>query len=129
MKRNTKQKSIILESLKKRTDHPTARKLHEDLKKDMPSIGIATVYRNLAELVEIGEVLKIKTEEAEDRFDGNIEPHIHFKCEKCGKLSDIFFEDNNLKKINNNFNNLATEMNFIMNSWQINLTGTCEKCK
>ena len=46
MKKYSRQRELILNSLRNRTDHPTADVLYKDLKNDMPAIGIATVYRN-----------------------------------------------------------------------------------
>ena len=61
MKKYSKQRELILESLRHRKDHPTAEKLFIDLKKTMPELGIATVYRNLTDLCEDGQISKIKS--------------------------------------------------------------------
>ena len=41
MKKYSRQRELILNSLKSRMDHPTAEILYADLKKQMPEIGIA----------------------------------------------------------------------------------------
>ena len=61
MKKYSKQRELILDSLKNRTDHPTAETLYRDLKDKMPEIGIATVYRNLSTLCEEGKINKLKS--------------------------------------------------------------------
>ena len=81
MKKYSKQRELIINSLKNRTDHPTADMLYIDLKKEMPNLGIATVYRNLVELCEEGVIIKIKSKNGPDRYDGNTMPHVHFECE------------------------------------------------
>ena len=81
MERYSKQRELILNVLKERKDHPTAEMIYKDIIKIMPTIGIATVYRNLAALYESGQILKIETKQGEsDRFDGNLMPHLHFQC-------------------------------------------------
>ena len=50
MRKYSKQRELILNSLRNRKDHPTAEKLYLDLKNEMPELGIATVYRNLSDL-------------------------------------------------------------------------------
>ena len=80
MKKYSRQRELVLNSLRNRTDHPTAEILYNDLKNEMPGIGIATIYRNLAELCESGSITKIKSNTGADRYDGKIEPHIHFEC-------------------------------------------------
>ncbi len=92
MVRNTKQRSIILEELKKVKSHPTADDLYLMVKKRVPKISLGTVYRNLENLAEAGIILKLEYSEGQKRFDSNIMPHIHFKCTKCDSVEDIPFE-------------------------------------
>ena len=61
MERYSKQREIILEVLKNRKDHPTAEMLYNEIAQEMPGIGIATVYRNLASLYKTGKIQKIET--------------------------------------------------------------------
>lgn len=130
MKKFSRQRELILSSLKQRTDHPTAEKLYADLKKEMPEIGIATVYRNLSELWEEGKVLKIKQKLGPDRFDGNTVAHIHFTCEKCGELYDIFLPPEQIRRWNDEMGKIAS--NAIMadvSDCIITLEGICHNCK
>ena len=92
MVRNTKQRTIILEELKKVKTHPTADELYMMVRKRVPRISLGTVYRNLENLAEAGIILKLEYAEGQKRFDGNVVPHIHFKCTECGALEDIPFQ-------------------------------------
>ncbi len=56
MKKYSKQRELILDSLRKRKDHPTAEKALFGFKNEMPELGIATVYRNLSDLCEEGKL-------------------------------------------------------------------------
>ena len=47
MYRLTNQRKLILGKIKEVYTHPTAEDLHRMLVKKMPSIGLATIYRNL----------------------------------------------------------------------------------
>ena len=80
MERYSKQRELILNVLKERKDHPTAEMLYNDIIKIMPTIGIATVYRNLAALYESGQILKIETKQ------GEVE-HIHHFAVKQRSIS------------------------------------------
>ena len=64
-----------------------------NIKEIYPNISLGTVYRNLALLSEIGEILKISTGDGADRFDGAIHPHNHFLCTKCHNVIDLDMED------------------------------------
>ena len=129
MKKYSRQRELILQSLRNRVDHPTAEMLYADLKIQMPEIGIATVYRNLSDLCEMGEIKKLKSQIGADRFDGNKEEHIHFECNKCHEIEDIFIHDGQTKKIDNEIKRLSENIGAECESANISLFGLCKKCK
>lgn len=128
MKKYSKQRQLIIESLKSRRDHPTAEKLFIDLKEQMPELGIATVYRNLTELYEEGMITKIKSKAGADRYDANEIPHIHFECKKCGKIEDIYLEKEKINQIEKITKQLAKEKEVKCEEAEIYLNGLCKKC-
>lgn len=87
--RNTKQRQVVLEELRKLTSHPTASTLYEIVRHRIPKISLGTVYRNLELLARAGTILKLDTAGEEARFDGNIHRHAHVRCIKCGRVDDI----------------------------------------
>ncbi len=92
LRRMTKQRRIILEELKKVTCHPTAEDLHHLVRRRLPKISIATVYRNLEILSAEGIVLKMDLAGTQRRFDGTTENHYHIRCIECGRVDDIDIE-------------------------------------
>ena len=90
MHRFSKQRELIFDYLKNTTAHPTAETVYNDLKAESPQLSLATVYRNLHLLVEMGKAVKLDTGENVDRFDANTNNHYHFVCTCCHKVSDIF---------------------------------------
>lgn len=130
MERYSKQRELILKALKERTDHPTAEMLYKDILKIMPSIGIATIYRNLSALYENGQILKIETKQGEsDRFDGNIMPHLHFQCLECNKIQDIFLDEDENERLNDKLKEFANIIDAEVAESKIFLRGKCEECK
>ena len=89
----SKQRSLVLEIVKGSKDHPTADMIYAMASQEMPGIGIATVYRNLNALEQIGEIRRIPGHTGIDRFDGNTEKHYHIKCVGCGNLVDVYPKD------------------------------------
>ena len=87
--RYSKQRNLVLNILRENPIHPTAEWIFEKAKEEMPGIGVATVYRNLNALVEVGEIKRIPGVDGVDRFDGNHETHYHMKCKACGNLLDL----------------------------------------
>lgn len=88
MLHNSRQRQVILEELLKTTSHPSAGALHELVRKRMPHISLATVYRNLDLLTRLGQVKKLAFG-GEACFDAAMTPHHHIRCLKCGRVDDI----------------------------------------
>ena len=89
----SKQRTLILNILQNTKSHPTADWVHKEAKKTLPNIGIATVYRNLNALSEIGECRKIVVEGAQHRFDADMSRHFHLECSVCAGLEDLELKD------------------------------------
>ena len=88
--RMTKQRAAILEALRSVTTHPTADEVYAMVRETLPHISLGTVYRNLDLLAEAGEILRLEKSGTQKRFDGNTRPHFHVRCERCGKIGDVF---------------------------------------
>jgi Fur family transcriptional regulator, ferric uptake regulator len=89
LRRNTRQRQVILNELQKLTSHPTAAGLYRIVVRRLPKISLGTVYRNLDLLAKTGVIRKLEFGGGEARFDGNLTPHDHIRCVKCGKIDDI----------------------------------------
>ena len=87
--RNTRQRQVILEELQKVTSHPTASGVYEAVRRRLPKISLGTVYRNLELLGRAGIIQKLELGGGEARFDGNVEPHDHVRCVRCGRVDDV----------------------------------------
>ena len=57
--RYSRQRENILRQMRQRYDHPTAYMVFEDLKPAMPKLSLGTVYRNLNQLTDAGELKRI----------------------------------------------------------------------
>lgn len=88
--RNSKQRNAILTVLKESYDHPTADVVHERVKKVIPNISLGTVYRDLKQLEENGLITVVESSDSKVHYEGHLEEHLHFLCEKCGEITDVF---------------------------------------
>lgn len=88
----SRQRDLVLKTLQSNVVHPTADYVYELIKKEMPNISLATVYRNLNQLAEAGIIRKIEGLDGVVRFDHNTHNHYHFICIKCNKVYDIPFD-------------------------------------
>ena len=121
--RSTKQKEIILETLQNSKAHPSIYELYDTVKKNHPTIGQATVYRNISRMLDENLVRRIRTNDGIDHYDGNMTPHIHLQCNSCNKIIDIFDDNTEITK-----EKLAEKFNIKISSYELLLIGTCEKC-
>jgi len=121
--RLTSQRQVILEELKKVKSHPTANEIYDMVRKRLPRIGLGTVYRNLDLLAERGIINKLDVCGEQKRFDGNISPHYHIRCNQCNRVEDIFIErDMELEK------NAASYCNYKILDHHVQFSGICGKC-
>lgn len=119
----TPQRLCILRILT-RHEHPTIEKLYEDIKKDYPSISLATVYKNLNSLLDYGIAVEINTPNQKARFDIYEKPHIHIVCEKCGSIVDVGMDDDILEVTKQKFERKIGNL-----TKKFNITATTEDCK
>lgn len=120
--RETKQRKAILAYLKSVRTHPSAEIIYEAVKKELPSITLATVYRNLHLLTDQGIILSFKVGN-EYHFDGFSEQHQHLICNKCLKVIDVF--DQEVISVIKEFKH----PDFEVETADVLIRGTCNDCQ
>lgn len=88
-RRKSRQREMIFEFMRSRMDHPTAQQVHEALKKDMPSVSLGNVYRNINILIEEGRVTRREFGDGIERYDAISGLHYHFICDTCKTVIDF----------------------------------------
>ena len=104
--------------------HPSASELYTKIKRQFPTMSHATVYKTLALLKELGQVVEINLRD-DCHYDGNRpEPHPHLICIKCNKIIDaeVSLDQESLRK-------LEQISGFKIIRPQIFLYGLCPNCK
>lgn len=87
--RITPQRLALLRLLVESEEHLSALQLYERLREQYPTLSLATVYKTLALLKEMGEVLELGFSGDETRYDGQSpQPHPHLICMRCHKIMD-----------------------------------------
>jgi Fur family ferric uptake transcriptional regulator len=123
-RRNTRQRQVVLEELRKLTSHPTAAELYEIARKRLPKISLGTVYRNLELLAGQGLIRKLETNGAKARFDGDVSIHHHVRCSKCGRVDDAHGVPENPMK------EAVTALNgYEVFGFHLEFVGVCPECK
>lgn len=87
--RYSSQRELVLNTVRKSCNHPTADMVYASCRLSDPTISLGTVYRNLKVLEECNEIISIETSDVKLHYDGNLSKHCHFVCSKCGNIIDI----------------------------------------
>jgi Fe2+ or Zn2+ uptake regulation protein len=121
--RMTNQREMILRELKKSKKHLTADELYERVKKIMPRISLATVYRNLETLSDVKMIRKLEISGRQKRFDSELEDHDHIYCVQCHRVENLDIGETSV-------NLAAVDMKgYTVTGRRLEVTGTCPKCQ
>jgi Fe2+ or Zn2+ uptake regulation protein len=87
-KRLTRPRRLILDTVRASEAHPSVAAVYRLVRRRLPRVSLATVYRNLRMLAAEG-LLSERSDVGGMRFDGNTDPHDHFTCVACGRIVDV----------------------------------------
>lgn len=121
--RMTSQREIILTELRESGRHLSADELFERVKKFMPRISLATVYRNLETLSEAGMITKLEISGRQKRFDADTHPHDHIYCMQCHRVDNIDFDRKMVDKTA-----IASDKGYRITGYRVEFTGICSAC-
>ena len=122
-KRNTVQRQLILDAVRELNIHASAEQVVEHLAKKHPSIGRATIYRNLNYMAESGELLRIGSFYGSTHYDHNCHEHYHFVCSQCRRIFDV---EGSLSDVIDRFRQTD---GFDITDCNLSFSGLCWVCK
>lgn len=85
----THQREVIYNSLMASPGHPSPEEVFEVVRKQIPSISLATVYKTLHTFVESGMLRELSLHHGSLRVDTNTHPHHHAVCTRCKAVFDL----------------------------------------
>jgi Fe2+ or Zn2+ uptake regulation protein len=68
--------------------HPSARAVYREAKRIRKSLSLSTTYATLKEFSVHGIIKTLQFDNAENRYDANLEEHLNLICDGCGKILD-----------------------------------------
>ena len=72
-----------------RNPHLDAAQIHQIARGIQPRIGLATVYRTLSLLKELGVIQACELGETHRHYEVRQDDHLHLVCSECGRVIDI----------------------------------------
>ena len=123
--RITPQRLAVLKILAESKNHPSAEGIYQHVKTDFPTTSLATVYKTITLLKDLGELLELGFADWGSRYDGNKPyPHPHVVCVECGKIVDPEFSSTK---------DMAAEMEqntgFRITHHRMDFFGICPVCR
>lgn len=119
----THQRLEVCREIAVSTEHPDAERVFSGVRERVPTISLDTVYRTLSLLVDLGLIDRLGASQETMHFDGNMTPHHHFICTKCGATHDFYNEEFNQLMLPDDAQALGQ-----MQKVQVTIRGTCKKC-
>jgi Fur family peroxide stress response transcriptional regulator len=97
--RLTPQRLAIMGILSRDTSHPTVEQVFRQVQKDFPTTSLATVYKTIDTLKDLGQVQELEFSDGGRRYDGmNMTPHGHLVCRECNAIEDYDLQLERLRK-------------------------------
>ena len=85
----TRQREAVYGHLRESGRHPTAEEVYLAVKRELPRISLATVYKNLEALVNCGLAVKVTAGDGAARYELRTDHHYHSRCLGCGMMVDL----------------------------------------
>jgi Fur family peroxide stress response transcriptional regulator len=123
--RITPQRLEVVRILASSGGHPSIEAIYDQVKKTFPTTSIATVYKTVSVMKELGEVLELGFSDGGNRYDGKRPfPHPHLICLTCKKIIDP-----DLSTLSELTQELIADTNFQVETYRIDFFGICPECR
>ncbi len=121
MQRDTAQRRAIRDVLLAANRPMSPQELLEDARSRVPNMGIATVYRTVKGLTELGWLVTVELPGEPQRYEVSGKGHHHhFSCNACGRVFEIHGCPSEMDKM--------LPKGFHMESHEVILYGRCDDC-
>jgi len=88
----THQRRVIYETVMSLHGHPSPELIYEGARKKIPSISLATVYKNVRTFLDSGMLREVSFHHGSLRVEPNEHEHHHLVCVRCKQITDLAAE-------------------------------------
>ncbi len=123
--RLTPQRLAIIKILAGSEEHPTVENIYERVKRDFPYTSLATIYKTVNLLKNVGEVMELGFVDDSNRYDGiRPFPHAHLICTKCRRIIDP-----NVTALRELPKELTEKTGYRILNHRLDFFGICPRCQ
>ncbi|MDQ0148105.1 Fur family transcriptional regulator [Eubacterium multiforme] len=125
----TPQRRAIVDTIiKNEGRHLTAEEIYDEVKKDCPEIGLATVYRTVLLLEEVKLLSRLDLSDGCSRYEiihkDEEHRHHHLICNQCNKVIEV--EEDLLEELEKR---IETKYGFEIQDHSVKFFGICNECR
>ena len=119
----THQRQVIYQALMSMHDHPSPEVVYDKVRKQIPSISLGTVYKNIKTFVDSGLLREVSLHHGSTRLETNLDPHHHLVCVQCKTIVDL--DDSDLEPVQ-----LKRRLprGFSVQRYSVEVIGLCSRC-
>jgi len=85
----THQRAVIYRAIMESRNHPSPESIYERVRPLIPSLSLATVYKNIHAFLEAGLLREVSPFHGTLRLEGALEDHHHLVCTRCKEIVDL----------------------------------------
>jgi Fur family ferric uptake transcriptional regulator len=121
-------RSIVDTIIENEGQHLTAEEIYDKVKKSCPEIGLATVYRTILLLEELGIISRLDLNDGCSRYEiihsDETHRHHHLVCNICHKVSEV--QDDLLEELEVD---IEKQYKFKILDHSVKFFGICDECQ
>jgi Fur family peroxide stress response transcriptional regulator len=115
----------VIKILVDKQEHLSVEQIYERVQVDFPMTSLATIYKTVAVLKDIGEILELGFSGESKHYDGSHpDPHPHLVCINCGGIIDI-----EVKGITELPQEVAQKTGYHIVNHRLDFFGICPECQ
>ncbi|CUU46418.1 MULTISPECIES: Fur family transcriptional regulator [Clostridium] len=121
-------RSIVDTIIENEGQHLTAEEIYDSVKKSCPEIGLATVYRTILLLEELGVISRLDLNDGCSRYEivhsNETHRHHHLICNICHKVLEV--QDDLLEDLESG---IEKQYKFKILDHSVKFFGVCDECQ
>jgi Fur family peroxide stress response transcriptional regulator len=122
----THQRQVLYEVMQGMDGHPSPEEIYAEVRRKIPAISLATVYKNVHLFVESGVLREVSLHHGSQRVERNEREHHHLVCSKCKAIEDIEPE---ALGANDLLRGKTLPGGFVAERYSVDVIGLCAKCQ
>jgi Fur family peroxide stress response transcriptional regulator len=119
----TPQRTAVYAMLAGTDTHPTPEAIHNVVRRELPNLSLATVYKILDQFSAHGLVVRLSNPDQAARYDARVDGHQHTLCSSCGRIGDI-----ELRPVSEALSHVSASDGFQVRRADVMLHGLCAEC-